>query len=197
MSISRGRSVAASSIKTTVRQVSSVLAVLWLAYFVSLVWPRIITWGIRPRSLGGLVGILVCPLLHANLLHIVANSMGLTLLLFLALSYSGELTADVVAVTWLLGGSLVWVFGQGSHNGLATVHVGASGIAFGLIGFLVFAGVWRKDWRAVVLAVLVLIWYGGTILSLVRVVPGMSWSSHLFGFASGALTARITRHDPR
>lgn len=189
--------MATHSIKSGVRQVTCVLGVLWLAYVLSLIWPRMAGWGIRPRTWGGLVGILMCPLLHADVPHILANSVGLALLLLLALSYSRPLTADAVATTWLLGGSLVWMFGRSSYHGSPVVHVGASGIIFGLIGFLLFAGIWRRDWRAVVLSVLVLILYGGALLALLRAVPGISWSSHVFGFASGALTARITRHDRR
>jgi membrane associated rhomboid family serine protease len=192
-----GRSVLLRSTKTTIKQVFSILAVLWAMYFASLIWPRLAGWGICPRTRDGLVGILMAPLLHANMLHITANSIALALLLFSALSYSRALTTDVIVVTWVLGGGLVWVFGQASLHGLPVVHIGASGIVFGLIGFLVFAGLWRRDWRAVALSVLILFLYGGAILSLLRVVPGISWSSHVFGFAAGVLTARVTRQDGR
>ena len=186
-----------SSTRTTVKQVLSILAVLWAVYFASLIWPPLADWGICPRTRGGLVGILMAPLLHASVLHLTANSMALALLLFAALSYSRGLTTVVIVVTWILGGGLVWVFGKGSLQGLPVVHIGASGVVFGLIGFLVFAGIWRRDWRAVVLTVLILFLYGGAIRSLLHVAPGISWSSHVFGFAAGVLTARVTRQEGR
>jgi membrane associated rhomboid family serine protease len=192
-----GKSVLLSSTKTTVKQVFSMLAVLWAMYFASLIWPRLAGCGICPRTRGGLVGILMAPLLHANVVHLTANSMALALLLFSALSYSRRLTTEVIVATWVLGGGLVWVFGRASLQGLPVVHIGASGIIFGLIGFLAFAGIWRRDWRAVVLTVLILFLYGGAIRSLLHVVPGISWSSHVFGFAAGVLTARVTRQDGR
>jgi membrane associated rhomboid family serine protease len=192
-----GKSVLLSSTKTTAKQVFYILAVLWAMYFASLIWPQLAGWGICPRTRGGLVGILMAPLLHANVVHLSANSMALTLLLFSALSYSRRLTTEVIVAAWVLGGGLVWVFGRASLHGLPVVHIGASGIIFGLIGFLVFAGIWRRDWRAVVLTVLILFLYGGAIRSLLHVVPGISWSSHVFGFAAGVLTARVTRQDRR
>lgn len=189
--------MASGSLKSTVRAIMFVLAVLWAVHVASLFWPQVMALGIRPRTRAGLWGILMCPLLHANAFHLSANCMALVPLLFLSLSYSRELTADAVGVTWLLGGGLVWSFGGGSYDGQPTVHVGASGIVFGLIGFLIFAGLWRRDWRALLSTGVVLVLYGGAVGGLLHVIPGVSWSSHMFGFLSGVTAARITRRDPR
>ena len=113
------------------------------------------------------------------------------LLLLLSLSYSRELTADAIIVSWALSGAFVWIFGSDS------VHCGASGIVYGLIGFLLTAGIVRRDGMAAGMAVAVLCVYSGTLFSLLRFVPGVSWSGHASGFASGVLTAWATRKTRR
>jgi membrane associated rhomboid family serine protease len=189
--------MARGSLRRTARTIVSALVVLWGMHIVSLFYPQILGLGIRPRVGNGLWGILTCPLLHASALHLAANCTALVPLLFLSLSYSEELTADAVGVTWLVGGGLVWVFGNSTYQGQPTVHIGASGLVFGLLGFLLFAGFWRRDIRAFLLTVLVFLFYGGTVGTLLHVIPGVSWSSHMFGFLSGVATARVTRRDPR
>lgn len=184
--------MALGSLRNTVRTIMSVLIALWAVYVASLLWPQLMGLGIRPRTPAGLWGILLCPLLHANAFHLTANCVALVPLLFLSLSYSRELTSDAVGVTWLFGGGLVWAFGDDT-----AVHVGASGVVFGLIGFLLFAGFWRRDWRAILSTGIVLMFYGGTVGNLLHIIPGVSWSSHMFGFLSGVAVARITRRDPR
>ena len=108
----------------------------------------------------------------------------LFVLLVVSLSFSRKLTIMAILVISLVGGGLVWLFG-----GSNTVHIGASGIIFGLIGFLTFIGIFRREWKALLFSLAVFFFYGGTLLSLLRYVPGTSWTGHFFGFLSGALAA--------
>ena len=169
------------------------IGVLWLVFVIMRipVFPNPVYFGIQPRRLAGLLGILTYPLIHGGLVHLVANSVALLVLLVISLSYSRELTLDVVVVSWLFSGVFIWLLGRSGF------HVGASGIVFGLIGFLTLAGFFRRDWRAIVVSVIILIFYGGAWRSLLWVQGGISWTGHFSGLLAGVLTAWATRKDKR
>ena len=166
-----------------------VVGIMWLVFLAEILLPfDLRAQGIRPRSMTGLWGILFCPFLHANLTHLAANSVALFVLLVLSLSFSRRLTTVASAFILLIGGGLVWCLGR-----VNTVHIGASGWIFGLIGFLITAGAVRKEWRALVFSLLVLVLYGGTLHALLHSEPGISWISHAGGFVAGVLSAWWTR----
>ena len=160
------------------------LAIIWAVFLISRVVP-LSKFGLEPRSRDGLIGILTMPFLHADLKHILANSAPLAVLMFsltLIRRYP-LLTAGSVA---LLGGMLLWLFGRPG------VHVGASGLVFGLAAFLVVAA-WR-DARplTIVLALAVAAVYGSALLSGMlpfTVEQGVSWDGHLLGAVGGAAAA--------
>jgi membrane associated rhomboid family serine protease len=127
---------------------------------------------------------LTYPFLHANFQHLAANTAALFPLLIVSLSYSSRLTYKALIIIYLLTGILVWSFG--SSRG---IHIGASGIIFGLIGFLMFLGVFRRDWTALGVSIVIGFLYGGALLTLFTHMPAISWASHFFGFLSGTLAA--------
>ena len=162
---------------------------LWAIYLLDLVIPiDFRNWGIRPRTLSGLWGIIFAPLLHGGPRHLVANSGALLILLSISLSLSRGLTVWAVAFTALVGGLGVWAVGMPG-----TVHIGASGVIFGLIGFLLFLGIFRRDWKALGAALVVLFLYGGALLTILVVMPGVSWSGHACGLGAGVLAAWLIR----
>jgi len=163
--------------------------VLWLVWLADLLLPADFRqYGIRPQEVAGLPGIVLAPLLHANPAHLMANSGALFVLLLVSLSFSRRLTFRTIFIVIILSGSLVWIFGS-TH----AVHIGASGLIFGLIGFLLFAGLFRREWIALIVSVIVFVLYGGALLSLLICMPGISWSGHFFGFITGVLAAWWTR----
>ena len=163
----------------------AVVAILWLVFFINLALPMDLRlYGLRPRHIDSLVGILLTPFLHVDLRHLIANSGVLFVLLTVSLSFSRKLTFVALWIIVLVGGGLVWLLGKSD-----TIHIGASGIIFGLIGFLISLGIFRRDWKALVISLLVLLLYGGALQSLFIFVPGISWTGHLFGFLSGVLAA--------
>jgi len=169
----------------------AVLAI-WAAYILNyLVLPLEFTaYGIRPRSISGLWGILFCPFLHGNLAHITANTIALFVLLTLSLSFSRRLTLFALFAIVAGGGGIVWLLGD-----FRTVYIGASGIVFGLIGFLIGIGLFRREWPAVVFTAVVFILYGGALLSLLRTRPGTNWLAHASGIAVGTMSAWSSRMD--
>ena len=167
------------------------VAFLWMVYFIGLILPfDLRSYGISPRTIQGLLGLIASPFLHSGLGHLVSNSLALAALLSISLMYSRKLTVEVVIISALLGGGFVWLFG--SRN---TVHVGASGVIFGLVGYLLAIGLFRRELLALVVSLVVFFYYGYTLFSLFVVLPGVSWSGHFFGFASGVFAAWLTRKD--
>lgn len=165
-----------------------IVTVLWLVYFINFVIPvDLRLYGLRPRQFVGLWGILCSPFLHGNLNHLIANTGALFILLLVSLSFSRKLTAIAISVIALAGGGLVWIFGQPN-----TVHIGSSGIIFGLLGFLLFIGIFRREKIALFVSLAISILYGGALLSLFYHSPGISWASHFFGFLTGSLAASWT-----
>ncbi|UCG06555.1 MAG: rhomboid family intramembrane serine protease [Desulfobacterales bacterium] len=161
----------------------------WLVYCINRFLPfDLRLYGLRPRHLDGLWGLVCSPFLHMNLGHLIANTGALFVLLTVALSFSRKLTFIAIVIIAILGGGLVWVFGKGH-----TIHIGASGIIFGLIGFLMFIGVFRREWSALAVSAAIFFLYGGALLSLFYALPGISWEGHFFGFLSGVLAAWWTK----
>lgn len=165
------------------------MAILYAVYFLNYFIPTDLRiYGIRPREIEGLWGILCSPFLHGNYRHLLANTGALFALLLVAFAFSRKLTWVAIIIITLVGGGLVWLFGTAN-----SVHIGASGLIFGLIGFLMFIGFFRREWAALAVSLSVFLLYGGALLSLLSFVPGVSWSGHFFGFAAGVMAAWWTR----
>ncbi|MBN2662100.1 MAG: rhomboid family intramembrane serine protease [Bacteroidales bacterium] len=93
----------------------------------------------------------------------------------------------------LTGGLLVWTFARASTGGIETYHVGASLTIFGLLGFLIASGIFRKRFRDFIIALIIGIIYGGALWGILPSDPHVSWESHLFGFAAGIFWAYVFR----
>ncbi len=173
--------------KHTIQQelhgVVSFIAILWGVYLLDWIVPgQFANWGIVPRTLWGLVGIPLCPFLHAGLGHLLSNTIPLFILLVL-LAGSRVRSWETVAEIVVLGGGLLWVFGR------PAVHVGASGLIYGLIAFLIVAGFREKRFVPLIIAMLVGFLYGTTLLwgVLPSVGSHVSWDGHLCGAIAGGL----------
>ena len=144
-------------------------------------------YGVHPRSLVGLGGILTMPFLHAGFGHLVGNLLAGVPLAFLSMERSAKDFLAVVAVSGLTAGLGAWLFGAGG-----SVHIGASGVVFGLLGFLMLRGVFERRIMPILMSLFVGLGWGGMLLGLVPgLFAGVSWQAHLFGFAGGALVARM------
>ena len=146
--------------------------------------------GIVARQVDGLDGILWAPLLHAGWAHLIANSVPFFVLGFLVLAGGLAQFVAVTALVWLLGGFLTWLTGFG-------VTVGASGVIFGWLAFLLFRGLFARSGRQIVLALVLLLLYGSVLWGVLPGTPGVSWQAHLFGALSGVLAARLVASADR
>jgi membrane associated rhomboid family serine protease len=145
--------------------------------------------GIRPRRLTGLDGVLWAPFLHSGWAHLIANTLPFLVLGGLvAMKGRPRFVAVALGVT-VLGGLAVWALGRDA------VHIGASGVVFGFLGYLVGAAVFERRLLAIVLGAAAVALYGGLVWGLLP-TPGVSWESHLFGGAAGvAVASQVARPD--
>lgn len=166
-------------------QVLIFTATIWLAFIANWLIPiEFNQYGIVPRTLSGLLGIFVSPLLHANFSHIASNTVPLVILLIL-LAGSRANSWMIVSLVVLLGGGLLWLFGRHA------IHIGASGLIYGLIAFLIVAGLLERRFVPLLISVGVGFAYGSTLLSgvLPSVGSQISWDGHLTGAIAGAAVA--------
>ncbi len=166
-----------------------IILLIWAVHFLNVVLPAELQYyGLRPRQTEGLWGIVFAPFLHGNIRHLTANSGVLFVLLIAALSFSRKQAVAALLVIIVVSGLAVWMVGKPN-----TVHIGASGVIFGLIGYLLFIGIFHRQWKALLFSVAVFLAYGGVLAGLFVYIPGVSWSGHFFGFLSGVLAAWVTR----
>ncbi len=165
--------------------------ILLLVFLLDWVLPLdLCAHGIRPRRLEGLWGIALAPFLHADFTHLLTHALALPFLLAVSLCFSRKLTVAAILVVMLLGGSLVWVFGKAQ-----TVYIGAGGLIFGLLGFLVLMGILKRRWYTLLLSLLVLFLYGTALLSILSDAPEVSWLGHASGLLTGVLAAWLLRGE--
>ncbi len=160
---------------------AAIAGIMWVSYLLDLVLPGEFTsWGIEPRSLSGLKGIVFAPFIHHGFLHIISNTSAVFILTFVLFKFYEEVAAKVWAGSAAIGGSLVWLLGR------PAMHVGVSGVIFSLIGFLISAGIFKFNLKSLAIAVVILFMYGGTVIfGVLPVNPFVSWEGHLFGLIAG------------
>jgi membrane associated rhomboid family serine protease len=168
-----------------------------LGGFVALIWAIEIidflifrgaldSFGIRPRTVSGLIGIALAPLLHIGFAHLAANTIPFIVLGWLIMLRETRDLFLVTLVSAVIGGLGVWLIGS-----TYSVHVGASGVIFGYFGFLLLRGWFERSALSIALSVVVGIFYGGMIWGVLPTQMGLSWEGHLFGFLGGVLAARL------
>jgi membrane associated rhomboid family serine protease len=183
---------ASHTIRQEIHGVVLFVGAIWAVYFVSLVFPGLDDYGVVPRKLVGLAGILAMPFLHANLHHLLSNTIPLLILLILLAGSRAE-SWEVVGIIAVLGGVLLWIFGR------PAVHIGASGLISGLTAFLVLAGFLEHRLIPLLIALLVGFLYGGSLVLgiLPRVGSQISWDGHLCGAIAGGIVACALTRGPR
>jgi len=164
--------------------------------FVALLWLiPLLGWGlelerfgVNPRHWSGLPGILVAPLLHASFIHLIANSLPVLVLGTMMLHLYPTAAFRVLPAIYLGPGIAVWLFGRDG------IHVGASGLVYGLFGYVFVAGLIRRDRRAIAASLLVAFMYGTMAWGVLPIRQGVSWETHLAAALIGVALAMVLRH---
>ena len=165
--------------------------------FVALIWVievlnsfmghRLSAWGIRPRTEIGLVGILLSPILHGSINHVLSNTIPFLVLGGLVALRGSQKFAGVSLFIIVVGGAGVWVLGR------TAIHVGASGLVFGYFGYLVANGWFDRRPLSILATITVVVLYGGLVFGVLPTQSFVSWEAHLFGLMAGVLSAWLTR----
>jgi membrane associated rhomboid family serine protease len=192
MSSNETRAIA-RELKTHAVILGGLVALAWILEFVDLVYFRgqLNTYGIYPRRISGLRGILFSPFLHGNFAHLISNTIPFLVLGWLVMLRETSDFWVVSAIAMVVSGLGTWLFGS-LFSPYTTVHIGASGVIFGYFGFLLLRGYFERSFLAIVFSLVVGILYGGLLWGVLPFQYGISWEGHLFGFLGGALAARLT-----
>jgi membrane associated rhomboid family serine protease len=150
--------------------------------------------GIRPLETDGLWGIVFAPVLHANWQHLAANTVPLLVLGFLMALAGLSRFVWATAIVWILGGFGTWLIGNLGSSCGTTDHIGASGLIFGWLAFLLVFGIFVRKFWDIVIGLVVLVVYGGVLLGAMPVLHqcgGVSWQGHLCGAIAGVVAAYL------
>lgn len=165
------------------------MGVFWVTFVANTMLGGALTpFGIIPRTTDGLRGVLFAPFLHGNLQHLIANTIPFLALGWMVMWRDARHFVPVTLFSMLGAGLMAWTLGAPG-----TVHIGASGVVFGYLGFLLLAGVYTRSFWSIVLSLVTAGLWGGLVLGIAPGQAGISWQSHLGGFVGGVLAARRYR----
>lgn len=167
--------------------------VLWIVYWVEVNYNLYFNkYGIYPRTITGLRGIIFSPFIHSGLKHLFNNSVPLFILLTALFYFYRKIAYKILLYGIVFSGLLTWVIARDAN------HIGASGIVYLLFSFILFSGIFRKYNRLIAVSLIVIFLYGSMIWYILPIKEEISWEGHLSGFIFGLLFAFIYRkHGPQ
>ncbi len=175
-------------LKTQVKILATVVSIFWIIFILNgvIFGGRLNAFGILPRNLIGLRGILFAPFLHGSFYHVLANTAPFIVLGWLVMLRNIKDFYFVSFISALVSGLGTWLIG--SPN---SVHVGASGVIFGYFGYLLFRGYFERSFVAIAIAIVIAVTYGGLIWGVLPTRSYISWEGHLFGLIGGIIAAKF------
>lgn len=168
------------------------LSIIWAVKLSEIIFNFSLTeYGLLPREIKGLIGIVTTPLIHADINHLVSNTIPILSLGTGIFYFYKDTAKKVVLILYFVPGVLVWFIGRDAY------HIGASGIIYGLVTFIFFSGVIRRDVRSIALSLIVTFLYGSLVWGVLPIDSQVSWESHLAGAVIGFICAFIfKKSDP-
>ncbi|GAA5497007.1 hypothetical protein Rhal01_03195 [Rubritalea halochordaticola] len=147
-------------------------------------------FGVRPRSLMGLIGIPLMPFLHGNFSHLLSNTLPFLVLGYIMLKAEGRRFLYSSVYLIFLSGLGTWLISPAN-----SVHIGASGLIYGYFGYILTRAWLDRHPLWMLTGIIVIIFYGGMIYG---VLPNqslqVSWQGHLCGLIAGIALGRRHRH---
>lgn len=184
---------ARSSFRLALQATLVFIGVLWTVFILDAAFGlRLARFGLRPGSLPGLLGIATAPLLHGSFQHLLSNSIPLLVSMTATLYLYPASSMRVIPLLWLGSGAIAWFLGQAP-----SLHIGVSGLIYGLLAYDFMSGILRRDMRSVSVSLLVGFLYGSMIWGVLPIRPHMSWEMHLSGALTGLLLAVLYRRWDR
>lgn len=161
---------------------------IWFIYWVEITFGfNFNKYGVAPRKIYGLRGVLASPFIHSDTSHLFNNSVPLFVLSTCLFYFYNKVALKVLTLGALLTGFLTWIIASSSY------HIGASGIVYLLFSFVFFSGIIRKHYRLVAVSLIIIFLYGSMIWYVLPIKEGMSWEGHLSGLITGFMLSFIYR----
>lgn len=157
---------------------------IWLVYTIEIGFGfNFNKFGIYPKTIVGLRGILFSPFIHSDIKHIVSNTVPLFVMLGSLYFFYHKIANKVLIFGVIISGLLTWLIARPAN------HIGASGVIYFLVSFIFFSGIFRKYYRLIALSLTVVFLYGSMIWYVLPVEERISWEGHLSGFITGIVFA--------
>ncbi|NQX91525.1 MAG: rhomboid family intramembrane serine protease [Flavobacteriales bacterium] len=168
--------------------VGAFLVICWSVFLINDSFDlKLRAYGNRPREFRGLIGILTSPFLHGDLKHIWSNTASFAVLATMLFYFYRKIALKVFFSLFLMAGITLWIAG-GEGN-----HIGASGVIYGLAGFVFLSGLLNDNLKLLRVSLVVAFLYGSIVWGVLPIDPKISWEGHLTGLFSGLLLAFIFR----
>ena len=160
------------------------LCIMWIVKIVELHYNiTLVNYGVLPKKIEGLKGILFSPFIHKDFTHLINNSLPI-LILGIMLFFTYKKTAlSIFFWLFFISGFWLWIIGRPSY------HIGASGIIYSLASFLFFSGVFSKNRQLIAISLVIIFSYGYLIWGIFPTNSNISWEGHLTGLLAGLLVA--------
>lgn len=161
---------------------------MWIVYKLDVAYGlHLYLYGVFPRQLHGLMGLLTTPLIHdtENYYHVFENTIALIFFGTMVFYFYRKVAWRVLGLSWVLNGLLVWLFSKPVY------HVGMSGVIYGLAFFMITGSIIRKNRQLTGLNFLIIFLYGSIFWGIFPLVPQVSWESHLAGALIGTVLGLI------
>ncbi|MEB3314143.1 MAG: rhomboid family intramembrane serine protease [Cyanobacteriota bacterium] len=187
MSIQKETRGLVNQLKQQLSLLGTLVAIMWVAELLDqwVLGRQLDLLGIIPRTTVGLRGIILAPFLHGGFAHLIGNTIPFLVLGWLIMLRETSDFVRVTLVVWLASGLGTWLLGSPGS------HIGASGVIFGYLGYLLLRGFFERRLVSISLSLLVGTLYGSMIWGILPLQQGISWEGHLFGFLGGIVAARV------
>jgi membrane associated rhomboid family serine protease len=159
---------------------------IWIVFWVEIRFGyRFNTLGVFPRTVSGLRGVVFSPFIHGSLEHLYHNSTPLLVLSTALFYFYRPIAWKVILLGILFSGLFTWGIGSAGY------HIGASGLIYVLMSFMLFKGIFSKHYRLTALSFLVIFLYGSMLWYVFPIKENMSWEGHLSGLLVGFIFALV------
>ena len=165
-----------------------IVIMMWLIYWAdSLFKVNLHEFGVLPKRIEGIKGILFMPLIHAqdDIKHILNNSPAIFFLSTLLFYSYHKIGFKIFVLSWIMSGLLLWAFAEDR----GVYHIGMSAVIYALAGFLFMSGIIRKYFPLQALSLLIVFLYGSMVWGLFPTNLRISWEGHLMGLSAGFFLA--------
>jgi membrane associated rhomboid family serine protease len=169
----------------------SFILLLWIVKLIE--WAKDLdlgSFGILPRTVKGSIGIITGPLIHGDVIHLMSNTIPLIILGVGLFYFYHRIALEVFIWIYLASGFWVWIVGREAY------HIGSSGLVYGLLMFIFWGGILRKNPRSLAISLIIFFLYGGMIYGLFPIDDTVSWESHIMGSVAGIFLAFYFRRVP-